>query len=406
MFVGTAGAPVKGWVQLPDQPLVEMVLTPVAVERAYVGVSTPVVYLTPLGIEEYATPGRRYLVYGSGYRPPDIVMASPGFGAKPIERAGQDLAFLDQLIPGLRGGTIAGIVQEKAYVHGKVPSPIIRPLDGILVRIFSEKYSTETVTGIDGRFVVTGLPAGVYEFAPQLPDDLVTWDSTSRSTRAIRDSGCALVTIDTVFSGRVRGVLRGPDSQPLPRTSVDLVPIDVKPDPVTGHVIGAGSVSTNLRGEFEFKGRPPGRYWLGLSLYNAPNRYGPSFPRTYYPGTTDREHAVPVVVEGAANGNAFDFTLPEAFSKGELTVVVETSYQGKLTVCFVQLEDLFLSWSSEDVAAGVPITRPVVDGQRYQVHAHLEYPGGHLESEPVVFTATTQRTVVTLRPNAPRTFHR
>ena len=49
--------------------------------------------------------------------------------------------------------------------------------------------------------------------------------------------------------------------------------------------------------------------------------------------------------------------------------------------------------------------RPVVDGQRYQVHAHLEFPGGHFESEPYVFTATTGTTIVTLRPDSPRTLH-
>lgn len=48
----------------------------------------------------------------------------------------------------------------------------------------------------------------------------------------------------------------------------------------------------------------------------------------------------------------------------------------------------------------------VVDGQRYQIHVHLEFPGGHLESEPFVFTATTGKKVLTLRPDAPRELHR
>ena len=55
---------------------------------------------------------------------------------------------------------------------------------------------------------------------------------------------------------------------------------------------------------------------------------------------------------------------------------------------------------------GVNYTLPVVDRQRYQVHVHLSFPGGHLESEPVVFTATTGETVVTLKPDAPRELHR
>lgn len=74
VFVGVATAPVKRWVQLADHGPIELKLTPVTVERAYLGVTTPVMYLTPLGVEHYATPGRRYLVYGQKYNPPDIVM--------------------------------------------------------------------------------------------------------------------------------------------------------------------------------------------------------------------------------------------------------------------------------------------------------------------------------------------
>ncbi len=70
VFVGVAGAPVTRWVQLPNHPPIAMKLTPVMVEREYVGVKTPVLYSHPLGVETYATPGQRYLVYGRGYHPP------------------------------------------------------------------------------------------------------------------------------------------------------------------------------------------------------------------------------------------------------------------------------------------------------------------------------------------------
>jgi hypothetical protein len=58
------------------------------------------------------------------------------------------------------------------------------------------------------------------------------------------------------------------------------------------------------------------------------------------------------------------------------------------------------------VERGVVYKGTVVDGQRYQIHVHLEFPGGHLESEPFVFTATTGKKVLTLRPDAPRELHR
>lgn len=403
VFIGVAGAPVRRLVRLPEHPPLEMKLTPVTVERAYVGVSTPIMYLTPLGAEHYATPGERYLVYGRHYHPPDIVMASPGSAAKQIDAAGADLAFLDMLVPGVKGGTISGVVQLKDVTYDRTTRAVI-PLGRIVVRIVNDDHSTEAVTAADGRFLVS-VPAGTYEVLPQLPGDLVVWDSTSRIYTTVTDAGCSVVSIDALLNGRVRGVLRGPDGRALTSTSVDLMPIDIEPEPTTGQIKGTGSVSTNDKGEFEFTGRPAGRYYLGVGLYNAPNPHGPSYPRTYYPGTMDRNGAVPVVIGPGQAREGFDFSIPMALAKGEVEVTVENDHAGVLKLCYVQLEDLFSRWSSYAPKSGVPQRMPVVDGQRYEVHAHLEFPGGHLESEPFVFTATSGKTVVTLRPDAPRVLH-
>jgi hypothetical protein len=284
----------------------------------------------------------------------------------------------------------------------------VTPLDRILVRISSERYSTEAVTAEDGRFSVS-VPAGTYHLIPELPEDLVGWDSTSRTQgipAMVADGGCTVISIDTLFNGRVRGVVRGPDGRPLASTTVDLVPIDIEPEPATGRIKGTGSVTTNYKGEFEFAGRPAGRYYLGVGLYSGPNPNGPSYPRTYYPGTTDRKSAMPIVVERGRASEGFDFSMSMTLPKGELEVIVETGSAGELKLCFSPAEDLARSWFSIEAQRGIPHRFPVVEGERYQVHAHVEFPGGHLESAPFVFTATTAKTVVTLRPDAPRTLHR
>lgn len=403
VFVGVAGAPVMRRVQLPNHPLLSLKLTPITVERAFLGVKTPVMYLMPLGIEQYATPGRRYLVYGREYRPPDIVMASPGIGAREIEDASADLAFLESLVPGLRGGIVSGAVRFKELTYDwKTRSTT--PLNGIVVRIFNDRHSVEAITAADGRFAVQ-VPAGTYELVPALPEHLAVWDTTSRIHSVVGDGGCTLVTIDTLFNGRVRGVLRGVDGQALSSTTVDLMPADVAPDS-TGHIKGTHSVPTNQKGEFEFAGRPAGRYLLGISLYNAPNPFGPSYPRTYYPGTTQKEQAIPVVIERGVAAEGFDFAVPAVLAKGELQVVVETGQRGKLSLCFRQLEDLVSKSSSYKPQPGVALLLPVVEGQRYEVHAHLDFDLGHLESEPFVFTATAEKIPVTLRTDAPRDLHR
>jgi hypothetical protein len=187
--------------------------------------------------------------------------------------------------------------------------------------------------------------------------------------------------------------------------SVDLVPMDVAPERSTGHIQGAGSVSTNDAGEFDFRGRSPGRYYLGVGLYNAPNPLGRSYPRTYYPGTTDRASAVPILIGLGSAIEGHDFALATALSKGQLEVIVEGD-AGPVKVCVVPLENQVRSWSTYEVRAGETLREPVVEGQRYQVHAHLELADGHLESEPFEFTASAGTTWVTLRPDAPRDLHR
>jgi hypothetical protein len=405
VFIGTAGAPVKRVVHLPDHPPLQMTLTPIEVEQAYLGVTTRVVYVMPLGVPTYATPGDRYLVYGRPYHPPDIVMASPGVGMKAIGKAAGDVAFLESLTPGSSRSTILGEVAQKELVYGGTSNARV-PLAGVPVRIFSETHATEATTDSKGRFTASGLAPGRYQLVAQLPSNLVVVDPTSRIEAVVTEGGCASVKIEAVFNGRVTGVLRGPDGRLLRSASVDLMPMDVEPEPRTGQIRGTSSVSTNENGEFEFTGRAPGRYYLGVSLYNAPNPSGPSYPRTYYPGTIDRAAAVPVIVERGRASEAFDFSIPFVLPKGQLEYVVETERRGALKLCFIQLEDLFKRWSSHGVKPGVTYRSAVVDGQRYEVHVHLEFPGGHLESEPFVFTATSGKTSVRLQPDAPRDLHR
>ena len=358
----------------------------------------------PLGVETYATPGQRYLVYGRGYHPPDIVMASPGIGAIEIDAASADLAFLEELEPGVNGGTISGVVQLKDVTYDRTTRGVTT-LGRILVRITNARHATEVVTDEDGRFSVS-LPAGTYQLTPHLSDDLVVLDSTGRINATVTDGGCTEITIDTLFNGAVRGVLRGPDGQPLTSTSVDLLPMDIEQDPRTGQIKGTGSVATNTKGEFEFTGRPAGRYFSGSACTTRRIRTGPSYPRTYYPGTLDRSAAMPIIVERGHATEGFDFFVPMILPKGELEVIVDSDGAGELKLCYVQLEDLFSRWSSYTPQRGIAQRFPVVDGQRYEVHAHLEFPDGHLESEPFVFTATAGKTVVTLHPDAPRRLHR
>ena len=403
VFVGVAGAPVKRWIQLPDHPPLEFTLAPMTVERAFRGVTTDIVWLTPLAVETRPRPGQRYLVFGRSYRPPDIVMASPGYGAIEIARAAEHLAFLESLPPQAGTGVISGVVQLNDRQYDGTNAGVT-PLGGTRVAVSRDGRSVEVVTGPDGRFALA-VPEGTYELSPDFPDHIVRWDPTSRIQATVVNGGCAVATIDALFNGRVRGTLTGPDGRPLSSTSVDLVPMDNAPDSA-GHIRGESSVSTNPRGEFEFAGRPAGRYLLGVNLNNQPWGYSPAYPRTYYPGTTDPDRALPVVIQSGQVTAGLDFAVTTELRKGQLEVTTRASQAGELKVCLVPLDSRRRSWTRHDVTDGVPIRLPVVEGHRYEVHAHLSNGRSHLESEPLVFTATAALTAVALTPDAPRDLDR
>jgi len=74
-------------------------------------------------------------------------------------------------------------------------------------------------------------------------------------------------------------------------------------------------------------------------------------------------------------------------------VIVESDRPGTLEVCMSEITDGPQTSSRRAARNGGPQIFPVMDGQRYSVHAHLETSTGHLETEPLVIVggSTAQR---------------
>lgn len=71
--------------------------------------------------------------------------------------------------------------------------------------------------------------------------------------------------------------------------------------------------TTNDRGEFEFHALPPGSYLLGTYLYPESDVIDPTVkkePATFYPGTSNRAAAIPIVVGEGTEHGGFNFVVP------------------------------------------------------------------------------------------------
>jgi hypothetical protein len=175
VFVGVAGRPTTTVVQPKDDLPFALRVTPMTVERSFLGTPGPTIYVTPLGVEAFPAPGRKYLVYGRGDSAPDIVMASPGHGMKSYESAAADPAFLDAVTPGAGAARSTGSSSSRRSGRTGPPAPSVAA--NVVVRMTrrrnqdeqggntsrdpAREYVHETVTEADGRFMASGVPEGI-----------------------------------------------------------------------------------------------------------------------------------------------------------------------------------------------------------------------------------------------------
>lgn len=408
VFIGEASAPV--WKQIatgdPDHPVDRMKFVPIVVDQIIRGAVAPTVYMTPAGIEVYPEVGKRYLIYGRTYSAgADMFFFSAYYGSKPIERADEDLRFLSGISTTTGGNVISGVVQETQSTSG---APRHIPLSNVSVRLSNGTFSVDVRTDGQGSFVASGIPDGIYKVHAEVPDDLMASDGEVRVT----GGGCATARpVWARANGHVRGTLRGPDGKPLIGLSVQLVPFGIPLGPTdrpNGEGLHGGGASTDVVGRFDIAGIEPGTYWLGFNLNFGPRLFGGEYARTYYPGTPDEAAAIPITVQRGGVVEGLDFSLGPKLREGSVSVSVDPQgHAGTLSMCFENLDDRIKGWTTHPVSAGQMIALPVLEGVHYEVHAHLEFPGGHLESAPVEFTGSADNPQsIRLIVDAPRTIHR
>ncbi len=392
VFVGVAKAPIRRSVSVaPDDPGNLFTLTPMAVERAFRGVVTSVVYVRDDMPGGQVHAGRSYLVYGDRMGTEnDLVMLVQ---AQPTQEAAEDLAFLEAVAWSSSGTTIHGVLAVGDPYDVKAQ----RPLPGMLIRFFSSNTEiTQSVTEADGSFITSGLPEGWISIEPLLPDGLTILDNGVRT----RAGGCSSKPLLARLNGRVSGRVTLRDGSPL-RSRVDLVPLDPRD-------AGKGThVQTNERGEFEFVARQPGEYWLGVNIMTPPVNAVP-YKTTFYPGTTDRNSATPIVIGNGTMHAGLDFALIDQLRAGTLDVRVESNgVPGETAVCFTNIScgEARGGGTYPQFSPGQQVVIPVLEGQRYRLMAHIERPIGHSESEVVEVTGSGDRQIVTLRAQRARGQH-
>lgn len=161
---------------------------------------------------------------------------------------------------------------------------IYKPLSGITVKIEGERRTLDAMTDDKGNYEIVGLAPGKYKVYPELPDYYRQNEYFVRKVE-INDRGCAQEDFFAQNDSQIVGRVFRPDGTVMSKANVELIPAE---GALTRRSID--ETWANENGKYELREIAPGRYLLGINITSSPSKESP-FPRTFYPGVTDRSQA-------------------------------------------------------------------------------------------------------------------
>ena len=219
---------------------------------------------------------------------------------------------------------VAAQARGSASVSGKV-TVAGKPAKGINVTAslnspaYSPKPSTASaITNDEGVYHIMGLAQGTYKIAPYDPANFLQgggnpWDPPGKSITLSTDETADNIDFDIARGGVITGRISKPDGKSMIETQVSVEPVDSKV--VLPNKYNNPMYQTDDRGIYRIYGLPAGQYLVsvgedrsGNSISFGRERKG-FYPRTYYPGVTEKSEAKTVELSGGAEEKNIDITL-------------------------------------------------------------------------------------------------
>jgi hypothetical protein len=181
------------------------------------------------------------------------------------------------------------------------------PIPGTRIILSGSGPARETTTDERGRFAIAGISQGHYSVSAQRDGYLGTGIdgkfqmSVSAPVNVDERQATRPVTLTLARGGVISGRVLDPAGRPLSNTNVEVLTRNSRDRKTAG---------TNDRGEFRFAGLAPEQYVVAASQPTRPNAsVRNTYVRTYYPGTTESNRAVPVTVTLGSENPGIDFTM-------------------------------------------------------------------------------------------------
>jgi hypothetical protein len=281
----------------------DMVLMPIHVETRFKGEVPDVVFMSLPGPDPLK-PDRPYVFFTLFMMEMlDTRLVRPAGLPKPVEDDDAAVRVVRAATSAARGGVVLGWIATESP---KDPGGSASPAAGINVRVETLGFVLDTSTDAQGMFMVTEVPSGPVTIRPALHERFTVANGLLGAT--VEEGGCVPFNLRAALNGRIRGRVVGRDGKPSAGLPLQLS--------LSSHARFVAirdrlKTKTNANGEFEFRGLPPGEYVLGHNLYPDSDVivFENGIVPTFYPGTSDRASAIPIVVGEGTEHNRLDFTL-------------------------------------------------------------------------------------------------
>jgi hypothetical protein len=248
--------------------------------------------------------GQDYLVFANRDKSSGMLETHACSGTNVVGKSEQALEHLRAVGKGESRSGVYGFVTAD-------PSDIVppirasKPVADVPIQLTSGSEFRRAVTDQEGKYEFGLLPAGRYQILAELPNVAERQRNFDIDVPA---GACHVQPFLSVPVGRISGRLVDTRNRPVAGVFVEIEAIPPTPQP---HPLE--SVPTDTDGRFIHEWLDVGEYVLGINLASSPRDFlgkRSRFPRTYYPGVTNRSEARRVKVEGDQNVDGLRFVVP------------------------------------------------------------------------------------------------
>ena len=258
--------------------------------------------------------GERYLVYAHRARDGTPYVRIGSSRTRPFSEAGEDLEYIRSIAHGNEKGRLFGTVtrdvldlRPHAFRGGKEAGR--GRVAGVKVVVENGKSSYEAITGGEGEFEFSELPAGIYDVRVA-----ATATEPGAEMRGVKvfAGGCAPLNVWLQPAGEISGRVLTTDGQPMPGEGVILFAAEgVTDDELDGienrpPIIGY----TDQEGGYRFVRLPAGRYYVLAAIGNQ-RGVRQAQRRIFYPGVSSLSEATAITLEGGQKKTRLDVRLSQ-----------------------------------------------------------------------------------------------